>query len=166
MKSLGYLSAFLGGAIAGAALGILVAPEKGSDTRVKITDAVEDFMKKHSISMLSSDKNVETIAQLIEVLKHYLGLQTEYLKLDVIDKVVRLLKAATLALIFILIIIAVVMYFSFALAFWLSNFTGMTIAFLIVGAIHLLIFILFIIFRKSWIEKPLVHFLAGLLLSK
>ena len=56
--------------------------------------------------MLSSDKNVETIAQLIEVLKHYLGLQTEYLKLDVIDKVVRLLKAATLALIFILIIIS------------------------------------------------------------
>ena len=55
--------------------------------------------------MLSSDKNVETIAQLIEVLKHYLGLQTEYLKLDVIDKVVRLLKAATLALIFILMLL-------------------------------------------------------------
>ena len=116
--------------------------------------------------MLSSDKNVETIAQLIEVLKHYLGLQTEYLKLDVIDKVVRLLKAATLALIFILIIVAVVMYFSFALAFWLGGLVGMTTAFLIVGAIHLLIFILFIIFRKPWIEKPLVHFLAGLLLSK
>ena len=46
MKSLGYLSAFLGGAIAGAALGILMAPEKGEDTRVKITDAVEDFLKK------------------------------------------------------------------------------------------------------------------------
>ena len=51
MKSLGYLSAFLGGAIAGAALGILMAPEKGSDTRVKITDAVEDFMKKHNIKL-------------------------------------------------------------------------------------------------------------------
>ena len=44
--------------------------------------------------MLSSDKNVESIAQLIEVLKHYLGLQTEYVKLDVIDKVVRLLTVA------------------------------------------------------------------------
>ena len=51
MKSLGYLSAFLGGAIAGAALGILMAPEKGSDTRVKITDAVEDFLKKHNIKL-------------------------------------------------------------------------------------------------------------------
>ena len=51
MKSLGYLSAFLGGAIAGAALGILVAPEKGQDTRIKITDAVEDFLKKHNIKL-------------------------------------------------------------------------------------------------------------------
>jgi hypothetical protein len=51
MKSLGYIGAFLGGAIAGAALGILVAPEKGQDTRVKITDAVEDFLKKHNIKL-------------------------------------------------------------------------------------------------------------------
>ena len=51
MKSLGYLSAFLGGAIAGAALGILMAPEKGQDTRVKITDAIEDFLKKHNIKL-------------------------------------------------------------------------------------------------------------------
>ena len=43
MKSLGYLGAFLGGAVAGAVLGLLVAPEKGSDTREKLTGAVEDF---------------------------------------------------------------------------------------------------------------------------
>ena len=51
MKSLGYIGAFLGGAIAGAALGILVAPEKGQETRVKITDAVENFLKKHNIKL-------------------------------------------------------------------------------------------------------------------
>jgi len=116
--------------------------------------------------MLSSDKNVETIAQLIEVLKHYLGLQTEYVKLDVIDKVVRLLTAAALAIIFILIIIAVLMFFSFALAFWLENFMSTSLAFFIVAILHLLLFILLLAFRKSWIEKPLVHFLANLLLSK
>ena len=41
--------------------------------------------------MFSNDKNVETIAQLVEVLKHYIGLQSEYMKLDVIEKVVRLI---------------------------------------------------------------------------
>lgn len=55
MKSLGYIGAFLGGAIAGAALGVLIAPEKGSDTRVKITDAVEDFLKKHNIKLTRKD---------------------------------------------------------------------------------------------------------------
>ena len=31
--------------------------------------------------MFSSDKNVETIGQLVEVLKHYIGLRSEYMKL-------------------------------------------------------------------------------------
>ena len=51
MKTLGYISAFIGGAIAGAALGLLMAPEKGTDTRSKITDAVDDFCKRHNIKL-------------------------------------------------------------------------------------------------------------------
>ena len=116
--------------------------------------------------MLSSDKNVENIAQLIEVLKHYLGLQTEYVKLDMIDKVVRLLTAAALAIVFILMIAACLTYLSFAFAYWLATFTGTAWAFFIVSLLYLLLFSLFFIFRKPWIEKPLVRFLAGLLLSK
>ncbi len=57
MKSLGYIGAFLGGAVAGAVLGLLVAPEKGSDTREKLTGAVEDFCKKHNLKL--SRKEVE-----------------------------------------------------------------------------------------------------------
>ena len=68
MKSIGYISAFLGGAIAGAALGILVAPEKGQDTRVRITDAVEDFLKKHNIKLNRKDMEdlVDEIAEEIQ----------------------------------------------------------------------------------------------------
>ena len=51
MKTLGYIGAFLGGAIAGTALGLLMAPERGKDTREKITDAVEDFCKKHNLKL-------------------------------------------------------------------------------------------------------------------
>jgi len=116
--------------------------------------------------MLSTDKNVETFAQLIEVLKHYLGLQKEYLKLDMIDKVVSLLTAAALAFIFMLIILGALIHLTIAAAFWLSAYTGNAQAFLIISAFHLLLLLVVIIFRKSWIERPLVRFLAGLLLGK
>ena len=51
MKTLGYIGAFLGGAIAGTALGLIFAPEKGEDTRSKIAGAVDDFCKKHDIKL-------------------------------------------------------------------------------------------------------------------
>ena len=45
MKALGYIGAFLGGAIA----------EKGEDTRSKIAGAVDDFCKKHDIKLTRKD---------------------------------------------------------------------------------------------------------------
>ena len=59
MKALGYIRAFLGGALAGTALGVLLAPEKGSETRTRIGDAVDDFCKKHNIRV--SRKEVEDL---------------------------------------------------------------------------------------------------------
>ena len=115
--------------------------------------------------MLSSDKNVETIAQLVEVLRHYLGLQKEYVKLDIIDKVVRLLTATALAVIFFLLIIAVMLFLSLALAQWLSSYISMSLAYLIVAALHLLLLLLVAAKRHQWIERPLVRFLAELLMK-
>lgn len=40
MKALNYLVAFIGGAAIGAATGLLLAPEKGSDLREKIAEAL------------------------------------------------------------------------------------------------------------------------------
>ena len=116
--------------------------------------------------MLSSDQNIENIGQLVGVLKHYLELQSEYVKLDVIDKVVRLLTAAALAILFFLLVVAVLLFASLAAAFWLGQHIGMAPAFMVIGGIHLLIIILFFVFHEKWIERPLVRFLANLLMSK
>jgi gas vesicle protein len=56
MKGINYLAAFIGGAAVGVACGILFAPEKGSDTRAKIIEAI----KKRGIKL--SHKEMEDLA--------------------------------------------------------------------------------------------------------
>ena len=64
MKSLGYVGAFLGGAIAGAVIGLLVAPENGKDTRSKISDTVDNFLRKHNVKL--SRKEVDDLVDDIQ----------------------------------------------------------------------------------------------------
>ncbi|MBO4658120.1 MAG: phage holin family protein [Prevotella sp.] len=115
--------------------------------------------------MISSDKNIETIAQLAESLKHYVGVQSEYVKLDIIEKVVRLLTLTAMALVVVLALMLMLIYLSFAAAYALAPLTGMVGAFCIVAGVYLLLLILFVINRRKWVEKPLVKFLADLLLN-
>jgi gas vesicle protein len=51
MKGLSIFAAFLGGAVVGAAAGILFAPEKGEDTRNRIADA----LRKRGIKLSRND---------------------------------------------------------------------------------------------------------------
>ena len=115
--------------------------------------------------MFSSDKNVESIAQLVESVKNYVGLQGEYLKFNAVEKVVRLTTALTLAIIFIIIGVAILFYLSFALIYAMEPLTGMALAFLIMALLFLLLLVIVFIKRKSWIERPLVRFLSDILLN-
>ena len=115
--------------------------------------------------MLSSDKNVESIAQLVESVKSYVGLQGEYLKLDVIQKVVRLVTALTLTIVLLLLGIAFLFYLSFACVYWLEPVMGLGHAFFLVALFFLAFLVLVFINRKSWIERPLVRFLSDVLLN-
>lgn len=74
--------------------------------------------------MFSSDKNIETIAQLVELVKHRIGLQGEYLKLEITEKTVRLITAILLFTLFSLILIAILIYVSFAIVFAMAPSTG------------------------------------------
>lgn len=74
MKTASCLLAFLGGAVAGAAIALLYAPDKGCETRKKISDKVKE----------GADYTSETINDLIDKVQtkaketlHKAGLDTD-----------------------------------------------------------------------------------------
>ncbi len=115
--------------------------------------------------MFSNNKNIETIGQLVETLKHYIGLQKEYVQLSAVEKTVKVLTAVGVTAIVCLLLMFILTFLSFAMAFAMGPIVGQVAAFAIVAGVYLVALLLVLIFRKQWIEKPLVRFLAGLLLS-
>lgn len=115
--------------------------------------------------MLSSDKNIETIGQLVDALRRYVALEGENLKLGLVDKVVRLLTAAAITLCVAVLLMLMLIYLSFAAAYALATFTGMAAAFALVAAVYLLALIVCVAKRRQWIEQPLVRFLASILME-
>lgn len=115
--------------------------------------------------MFSNDKNIEKLAQLVEKVKEYLGMQREMLQLNAIEKVVRVLTMLVLTIILSFFLLLVVIFLSFSAAFALAVFVPTALAFLIVAAFYFLLFMLVYSNRKKWIQDPLIRMFANLLTS-
>lgn len=115
--------------------------------------------------MLSSDKNVESIIELIEAIKDYIVLKKEYLKYDVVEKLVKLATALVVGIIMVILFSGLLLYLSFSAVYLLTPYLGEAGGFAAIAAVYLLIIILVLINRKSWIERPLVRLLADILLN-
>jgi gas vesicle protein len=75
------------GIVAGIALGMLVAPAKGSDTRQKISDAADNIKKKLKHLRGTTEDELDELKDIFER-------ETTGLKDDVRERVLSLIKAA------------------------------------------------------------------------
>ncbi|MBP3727202.1 MAG: phage holin family protein [Bacteroidaceae bacterium] len=116
--------------------------------------------------MFSSHENVETLAQLFAKAKEYAKMQGEYIKLDVAEKGVRLLKAVALCLVVILLALPILLFLSIALAHAIAPWTGLVGAYAIIALCYIAGLLIVFANRKRWIERPLVRFLTSMLLGE
>lgn len=114
--------------------------------------------------MFSTDKNIETLAQLIEAVREYFSLQKDYLQVSAIEKTVRLISALLLFIILAFLFMLVVILLSFAAAFWLSA-NGMTTAgaFAAIALFYIFVVATIYIKREAWIQRPLIRVFAEIL---
>lgn len=110
--------------------------------------------------MISSDKNVDAIAKLIDSLKNWASLKAEYLKIDAADKGVRILSALIFIMLFLFFMFSISILVAIAIAIGLSSLIGMAWSFLLLAVFYLIIFLLLVIFRKRWVVNPLVKFFS------
>jgi uncharacterized membrane protein len=117
--------------------------------------------------MFSSNKNIECISQLVEDIKQYIGLQKDYVKLDVVEKLILLSTALILGVILLVLAAMILFYFSFASIYIMEKYMGISLAggYSVITVFFIILFIFVFAFRKKWIEKPLTRFLSKVLLS-
>lgn len=116
--------------------------------------------------MFANDKSIDNLQDLFKEFRKYIKLQGEYLKLDVLERLIILLSTLTLAFILLMLGIMALFYFSFMLVYVLSSATdSLTSAYAIVGSILIVVAFIIYYFRNHLIFRPMANFLAHLFLD-
>ncbi|WP_300728513.1 phage holin family protein [uncultured Bacteroides sp.] len=116
--------------------------------------------------MFANDKSIETLSDLYKEIKRYVELQGQYVKLDLVEKLTILLSTLIVILLVIILCMMALFYFSFMLVYVLEAYVGSLIAsYAIIGGVILLLAGIIYYYRKQWIFKPMVNFLAKLFLD-
>lgn len=115
--------------------------------------------------MLSSDKNIQSIEQLLTVVKEYISIEEKHLRLELTEKLIRLCKGIIFFLIVLVLSIGVLFYLSSAFVSWLIPLMGEIQAYSAMAALFLFMIIIVACKRRSWIERPLTRFFANIILK-
>lgn len=113
--------------------------------------------------MFSTDKNIETLAQLVEAVKDYIGLQKDILQLNAVTKTAHVLTLLLLAIVLSFFLLLIIIFLSFAAAFALATIIPTAMAFLTLAGVYFVLLLLVYANRVSWIQRPLIKLFAGIL---
>lgn len=116
--------------------------------------------------MFSDGKNMESFQKLFLELKNYLTLQKKFLKLDTAEKLTVLLSAIAITAILLLLGSMILLYLTFALAYYLGDVMGsLPLGFSAIAVSLLLVLLFFYFNRKKYIIQPIARFMANLFIN-
>lgn len=114
----------------------------------------------------NSEQTTTLMGQLFEEARQYFRLQKEYLSLHGTEIMSRLFSTIALWVILILVGFMVLLFGSFALAYWIGDILGSSVlGFAIIAAVLFLGAMLVYVNRVSWIVAPTTRFMVSLFVS-
>ena len=117
--------------------------------------------------MFSNSKNIESIGKLLLEFKKYLELQKEFVKLDATEKMTGILSAILIVTVLLLLGSIVLLFLTFALAYYLGDVLGsLSLGFGLISAFILLLTVIFYLNRNRMVIQPMARFMTKLILTK
>ena len=117
--------------------------------------------------MFSYCKNIEIIGKLLLEFKKYLELQKEFVKLDATEKMTVILSAILIVTVLLLLGSIVLLFLTFALAYYLGDVLGsLSLGFGLISAFILLLTVIFYLNRNRMVIQPMARFMTKLILTK
>ena len=117
--------------------------------------------------MFSNSKNIESIGKLLLEFKKYLELQKEFVKLYATEKMTVILSAILIVTVLLLLGSIVLLFLTFALAYYLGDVLGsLSLGFGLISAFILLLTVIFYLNRNRMVIQPMARFMTKLILTK
>ena len=104
--------------------------------------------------------------KLLDDTKTYFNARYDLLKLELLEKLSRIIGLVILALVVVLLVFGAFAFFGMALIFLLSKVVPLTVSCCILGAVFLLVILLAIVFKEYWFINPVVKSLSKILFAE
>ena len=117
--------------------------------------------------MPNHQEPTDNFQQLYSEVKKYIELQTEYVKVEFVEKLTILLSTLLIIAVVLILAITGLFYLFFAIVYALEPILGsLAMSFGIISVLYLVLIFIFYLFRNQLVINPLVKLLSNLFLTK